>query len=163
MSMAFEELEELFADEKPTLLQTVARYTRDRAEAEDIVQEAFCRALVNATSLERGRVGGWLTTVARRLAIDAWRKRANEIRLGESTLGSLVHAVDHLEHVLESELARSAKAVVHQLPTPQREALLGVAAGMSIGEIADARQSTRRAVEGHLRRGRSAIRKRVSH
>lgn len=51
--------------------------TRDREEAEDLAQETFVRAFRKLGSYreQRGRFPSWLFTIARRLAIKAWRKR----------------------------------------------------------------------------------------
>jgi RNA polymerase sigma factor (sigma-70 family) len=55
----------------------------DRQRAEDLVQETLLRAWRHPEALapERGPVRAWLFTTARRLAIDAWRRR--EARVGE--------------------------------------------------------------------------------
>jgi RNA polymerase sigma-70 factor (ECF subfamily) len=58
-----------------SLLSYVARLTRDRARAEDVVQETFLRAWRNGAVLESadGSGRGWLFTVAKRIVIDQWR------------------------------------------------------------------------------------------
>jgi len=47
----------------------------DLARAEDVVQETFLRAWVNASTLDgsQGSVRGWLRRVARNIVIDEWR------------------------------------------------------------------------------------------
>jgi RNA polymerase sigma-70 factor (ECF subfamily) len=58
-----------------SLLSYVVGLTRDRARAQDVVQEALLRAWRNPAVLERsGDCGrGWLFTVARHIVIDQWR------------------------------------------------------------------------------------------
>jgi RNA polymerase sigma-70 factor (ECF subfamily) len=58
-----------------SLLLYVVRLTRDRARAEDVVQETLLRAWRNREVLEPadGSGRGWLFTVAKRIAIDQWR------------------------------------------------------------------------------------------
>src|SRR6187200_1108844 len=55
----------------------------DRQRAEDLVQETLLRAWRHPEALDpaRGSARAWLFTTARRLAIDAWRRR--EARVGE--------------------------------------------------------------------------------
>jgi len=55
----------------------------DRQRAEDLVQETLLRAWRHPDAMDpdRGSVRAWLFTTARRLAIDAWRRR--EARVGE--------------------------------------------------------------------------------
>jgi RNA polymerase sigma-70 factor (ECF subfamily) len=57
------------------LLSYVVGLTRDRAGAEDVVQETLLRAWRNPASLEQtgGSARGWLFTVARHIVIDQWR------------------------------------------------------------------------------------------
>ncbi len=57
------------------LLSYVVGLTRDRARAEDVVQETLLRAWCNPSVLERtgGSERGWLFTVAGRIVIDQWR------------------------------------------------------------------------------------------
>ena len=63
-------------DEHAHSLQSyVVGLTRDRARAQDVVQETLLRAWRNAAVFERsGDSGrGWLFTVAKRIVIDQWR------------------------------------------------------------------------------------------
>src|ERR1700754_144319 len=63
--------------ESARIVGALARYTGDFALAEDLAQEALAEALV---TWPRDRVAaspaGWLLTVGRRRAIDAFRRRA---------------------------------------------------------------------------------------
>jgi RNA polymerase sigma-70 factor (ECF subfamily) len=63
------------------VLAATLRVTRDIDLAEECVQDAYARAL--ATWGERGvpaKPGAWLTTVARRRAIDLQRRRSTQVR-----------------------------------------------------------------------------------
>lgn len=69
------QLESAFRQDWPLILGAVVRYTGDLQLAEDSVQEAFVRAL--AAEAEGARVSNpsaWITTVARRIAVDTIRK-----------------------------------------------------------------------------------------
>ncbi|MEU8345327.1 sigma-70 family RNA polymerase sigma factor [Spirillospora sp. NPDC048832] len=63
--------------ESARIVGALARYTGDFALAEDLAQEALAEALVNwpRDGVPR-RPAGWLLTVARRRAIDAFRRRS---------------------------------------------------------------------------------------
>ena len=68
--MATPELDDTFRQEWPRILSAVIRYTGSLELAEDAVQEAFARA---ASSRERELLinpAAWITTVAKRIAID---------------------------------------------------------------------------------------------
>lgn len=74
--MATPELDDTFRREWPRILAAVIRYTGSLELAEDAVQEAFVRA---AASRERELLinpAAWVTTVAKRIAIDAVRRDA---------------------------------------------------------------------------------------
>ena len=81
----------LAAGEKDAAIAFVRRYqarvyglvitiVRDPGTAEDVAQETFVRAWRNAGTYDarRGRVGTWLLTIARNVAIDAMRARRPE-------------------------------------------------------------------------------------
>jgi RNA polymerase sigma-70 factor (ECF subfamily) len=74
--VATPELETAFRQEWPRILAAVIRFTGSLELAEDAVQEAFVRA---AASRERELLinpAAWVTTVAKRIAIDAVRRDA---------------------------------------------------------------------------------------
>jgi RNA polymerase sigma-70 factor, ECF subfamily len=74
--VATPELEQAFRQEWPRILAAVIRFTGSLELAEDAVQEAFVRA---AASRERELLinpAAWVTTVAKRIAIDAVRRDA---------------------------------------------------------------------------------------
>jgi RNA polymerase sigma-70 factor (ECF subfamily) len=74
--VATPELETAFREEWPRILAAVIRFTGSLELAEDAVQEAFARA---AASRERELLinpAAWVTTVAKRIAIDAVRRDA---------------------------------------------------------------------------------------
>jgi len=60
-----------------TVLASVVRLTRDLDLAEDCTQDAFVQALRTWPDGIPGNPGGWLTTVARRLALDRLRRETN--------------------------------------------------------------------------------------
>src|SRR6185312_3644872 len=63
--------------ESARIVGALARYTGDFALAEDLAQEALAEALVTwPRDGVPGNPAGWLLTVGRRRAIDAFRRRA---------------------------------------------------------------------------------------
>ncbi|NEN06754.1 sigma-70 family RNA polymerase sigma factor [Diaminobutyricibacter tongyongensis] len=69
------ELESAFREDWPIILGAVVRYTGDLQLAEDSVQEAFVRALASeADGAVVSNPSAWITTVARRIAVDTIRK-----------------------------------------------------------------------------------------
>lgn len=66
------DFEEVFRVEWPRIVGAVARYTSDLQLAEDCVQEALLRAL--DSGVEPRNPAAWLTTTARRIAVDSLRR-----------------------------------------------------------------------------------------
>ena len=67
----------LYGKAAPKLLGVLVRMLRDRAEAEDALQEVFTRIWLNARKFDpaKGRAMSWLVTIARNHAIDRLRAR----------------------------------------------------------------------------------------
>jgi RNA polymerase sigma-70 factor (ECF subfamily) len=67
--------------ETARIVSTVIRMTGDFALAEDCLQDAFARALVDwPKNGVPGNPGAWLTTVAKNRAVDLLRRAASENR-----------------------------------------------------------------------------------
>ncbi|WP_223690172.1 RNA polymerase sigma factor [Leifsonia poae] len=74
-------IEDAFRDDAPRILGAVARYTGDLQLAEDAVQEAFTRAIaLGASGRALDKPSAWITTVARRIAVDTIRKQQTAAR-----------------------------------------------------------------------------------
>ena len=94
MTHAREVLETVFRNERSQLLAVLIRQTGDFSLAEDAVQEAFAEALIRWP--EDGvppRPGAWITTTARRRAIDVVR-RAQTYRRRREVLESLTREAE---------------------------------------------------------------------
>jgi RNA polymerase sigma factor (sigma-70 family) len=66
---------EVFEHERPRLLRIAERVLGDRAEAEDLVQQAWLRLHRQQDGAEIDNLPGWLTTVTTRLCLDRLRAR----------------------------------------------------------------------------------------
>lgn len=90
---AAERLERAYRDDAARILGAVARTTGDLLLAEDAMQEALARALIEAA---RGREptnpAAWITTVARRVAIDAQRRERTSSRVAPMLAAQLAIA-----------------------------------------------------------------------
>ena len=76
MTAAPDELAAAFRAEWPRILATLIRYTGSVELAEDSVQEAFARAVASRDRALLINPAAWMTTVAKRIAIDAVRRDA---------------------------------------------------------------------------------------
>lgn len=125
-TLAETRVRDLYEAHGQPLLHTIAGWTGgDRHAAEDLLQETMLRAWRHIDSLGERPVRPWLLTVARRLAIDAWRSRAArpaEVGDGEADPQRGL-APDPTEAVLDRALLAPALA---GLSSPQRDVVFEV-------------------------------------
>jgi RNA polymerase sigma-70 factor (ECF subfamily) len=132
---------------------------RDRALAEDILQETLLRAWRSLDSLsDEAAVKSWLLTIARReLARTFERKRLSLVDLDSAAVSDLDAFTIEDDHEL-SEMRRA----IMQLDVIHREPLvLQVLLGFSTEEIAQQLQISLPAVLTRLHRARHALRQKL--
>jgi RNA polymerase sigma-70 factor (ECF subfamily) len=134
-----EQFQSLYEAHSGPLLGYALKLTdRDRAWAEDVVQETFLRAWKHPEAFdpERGSSGAWLYTVARNLVIDCVRaKKARPTEVGDEHLLASAAAVedDHDRILLGWEVAEAMRTL-----TPDHRAVLRETyfKGLSVAEAA---------------------------
>lgn len=126
---SFAELVRRFA---PRLQAFLRRRTRDRHEAEDIVQDTFLRVYEHLDQYDSSRrFSTWLFTIAARAAISHHRRRRVECRSEDLHVPACDLAAE------EREQRQNLWTTAAQLPETQRQALwLRYAEELPIQEIA---------------------------
>jgi len=83
---------------------------RDRAQAEDVVQETLLRAWRNHKVLDQsqGSVRAWLFTVARNIVIDEWRSKRSQSEFSMAEVPEVTDAVDRTDELLLSWIVAEA-------------------------------------------------------
>lgn len=127
------------------LTGVVMKVLHNRAEAEDVLQEVFLQVWDRAETYapEKGKLLSWLSTVARRRAIDRVRQSCAYHRATDRFETSVRHqgpsAESHHEHTAEDRDVRELiDRQLDLLPDPQREAVsLAFLDGRSQREIAE--------------------------
>lgn len=124
------------------------RVTREAADAEEVVLEAFAQAWRKADSFEseRGSVAAWLTTITRNRALDAVRARTRRYRTADLAQAHAEHdsvpahgswRPDPTFRVQHDERRRYINAALSELAEPQREVIeLAYFSGLTQSEIA---------------------------
>ena len=125
---AFEAIYEAF---RPRLFSFLARLSRRRDVAEDLLEETWLRLVTRAPELtDDTRLGPWLFTVARNLFASWCRHRAvDESRILDFALawpGALPRE-SPFESAARGETERRLEAALARLPNRDREVLLLVA------------------------------------
>lgn len=121
------------------VVATLARYTGDLGEAEDLAQEAVAEALESwAVSGVPQNPGAWLTSVAKRRAIDGWRRREKLTERYRLLANELDEARDDDWQPIPDDMLRLVFTACH--PVLAREAQLAltlrVVGGLTTEEIA---------------------------
>jgi RNA polymerase sigma-70 factor (ECF subfamily) len=101
------------------LLGYLLRWTRDRALAEDVMQDVFLAVWLKASTYrpELGSPLSWMCTMARHKVVDRWRSRPPEDGLGDDA-----PALDHLTQA-DPTLALSVTRALDRLSGDQRRAV----------------------------------------
>jgi RNA polymerase sigma-70 factor (ECF subfamily) len=124
-------------------LAVALRVLRDRADAEDVVQETFVEVWKRAAEYDpaRGSAVAWLVTIARTRAIDRLRARASLARAEGAAANAQLElpaaAPEALEVVEQRRARERIAAALESLPAEQRRAIeLAYYEGLTHREIA---------------------------
>ncbi len=143
------------------------RMLGERADAEEVVMDAFMQAWKNAETFDhqRGSVGAWLTVMVRSRAIDRGRARSRQEKKvvihggSEEAAGVSMHREDPSRSVEVSEERRIVMAALDGLPQAQREAIaLAYYDGLSQTQIAERLQLPLGTVKTRVRDGMRKLR-----
>jgi RNA polymerase sigma-70 factor, ECF subfamily len=145
------------------------RIVGQRADAEEVVVEAFAQAWRDAPRFEaaRGSVAGWLTMIARSRALDLVRARGRRERMTASAAAEQPEASpamgdwrqDPAVAVDEVERRARVREALASLSPPQREAIeLAYFSGLSQAEIAERLQEPLGTIKTRVRLGMQKLR-----
>ena len=158
---AFAELARMLA--RPALGACI-RVLNDRQLAEDAVQEALTRLWREAHRFDpaRGSFAGWWRRMLMNCALDGRRRLRPAAALDEAA--EIPDSGPTPARAAErADLAARVQAATAELPARQRAALaLFHGDGLSMQEIADALETSEKAVEGLLLRGRATLKTKLT-
>lgn len=136
-------LAELYDRRARLVFSLALRILRERADAEDVVQDVFAQVWAQAARYNpaRGAVAAWMLMVTRSRAIDRLRARtarpevANDLHAIEDARD--VAALQDMQLLSEEQVDRIRSAVA-ELPAPQQRALeLAYYQGLTHTEVAE--------------------------
>lgn len=148
------------------------RIVGQRADAEEVVIEAFTQAWREAPRFEaaRGSVAGWLTMIARSRALDVVRARARRERITASAAadrpgvspGMSDWRPDAFSALDDAERRTRIREALETLSPPQRQAIeLAYFEGLSQSEIAERLREPLGTVKTRVRLGMQKLRERL--
>lgn len=139
------------------------RITADDAGAEDVVQEAFLRAWLNASAYDawRGSVKTWLIAIVHHGAVDVVRRRRSVPIDGSQNCVPAYLVVPDIWDEVSIELdAEAVRVAIASLSAPQRAAIsLAYFGGLTQAEIADRTGTPLGTVKSRMRLGLLALRR----
>ena len=160
-------------DRYATVLYTVAyRIVGERADADEVVVEAFAQAWREAARFEpgRGSVAAWLTMIARSRALDLVRARARRERITGTAAADTPDQPpamgawqgDPADSLDRTDRRQQVLAALGELSPPQRQAIeLAFFEGLSQSEIAERLKEPLGTVKTRVRLGMQKLRDRL--
>lgn len=147
----------------PRLLAFVLRRTRDRAKAEDLVQQTMLRIHKARGRFEPGAaVMPWAYAIARRLLVDQHRRGGREVLSpNDENVADVLVALDARadDLAIAKEVQQKIFAELEKLPENQRVAFeLMKVDGLSVAEAAEVLGTTGTAVKLRAHRAYEALR-----
>lgn len=140
-------------------LRLADRTLRDRAAAEDVVQTALSRlwSMADRFDVERGSVAGWFRRIIVNLCLDGVRARRPMLAIDDA-LHLPSSAPDPEAQAIDTDQKVRLMAAMAQVAPRQRMALaMFHGEGLSMAEIAEALETTPKAIEGLLGRARMEL------
>lgn len=132
----------------------------DRAEAEDVTQEAFIRLWQHRESLSAEKVRPWLLRVTRNLCLDKLRRRRPETEIEDQHMVVNSGPAEGLQH---SQLGARLKAVIARLSEPYRSlVVLRDVQQNSYEDVAQATGLSLPQVKTYLHRARKQLREQLT-
>lgn len=145
------DFDEIYHAHFRSLTVQLTAYCGELAQAQDLVQEAFCRAYARWSRVSRyDDPVAWIRRVAWNLAASRWRR----LRTAQRFLRR--QREEHVPGPSPDRVALTA-ALAH-LPAPQRRAVvLHYLADLSVNQIAQQEEVPEGTVKSWLHRGRAAL------
>ncbi|QGN46758.1 RNA polymerase sigma factor [Micromonospora sp. WMMD558] len=145
------DFDELYHAHFRSLTVQLAAYCGDLQQAQDVVQEAFCRAFARWSRVARyDDPVAWVRRVAWNLATSRWRR----LRTAQSWLRR--QREEHVAGPSPDRVALTA-ALAHLPPAQRRAVVLHYLADLSVTQIAQQEEVPEGTVKSWLHRGRAAL------
>ncbi len=104
---------EIFERYRRPMTQVVGRYFRERADIEDLVQQAFTKAYFSLNSFRGGddrSFAGWIKKIAVNVCYDEFRRKA---RKGERLFAEMSNdESDYIERVIDGNKTSAEKSII---------------------------------------------------
>lgn len=141
--------------------------TRNKEDAEDVVQEAYVRAFRFFGAFRGGNARAWILRIVRNTCYN-WLQQNRPLQsaaeFDENLFGADPHTLDPEEALLQNASDKMLRHALEALPLKSREVLiLREFEGMSYKEIAEVTGMPPGTVMSRLSRARDGLRQSLSH
>ncbi|MBN2353811.1 MAG: sigma-70 family RNA polymerase sigma factor [Spirochaetales bacterium] len=121
-------VEKAYRKNRKDFLAAAKMATRNILDAEDVVHEAFAKALSNLDVIRNvENLPAWLFTVVRNRIVDLWRRRrmkaaAGEVNVAEETISEIISStgLDPSDETVRDALSSALSEAISALPGEQR-------------------------------------------
>ncbi|GGI25712.1 RNA polymerase sigma factor [Pedobacter mendelii] len=140
------------------------RFLKNREQSEEIVQETFITLWTTREHLdERYKMGSYLITVAKRLALNTLRHQCISDTVFEKISKVAINFSNETEnHVFYNDLSYYTELIVKKLPNKQQEAFrLSRFQGLSHEQIAKKMQVSENTIKNHISSALKTLRLRL--
>jgi RNA polymerase sigma-70 factor (ECF subfamily) len=150
---AYRDCYELYA---PKLMRLLVGILRNRARAEEVLQETFIAAFRSIARF-RGEiaVSSWLARIATNRAYNLIRDESRQKRTAPPPAEEVVSRLE--PRVEGRDLARKVMGILDRMDPPKKLALLLQAEGYTVAEIAEISDEPRGTILARLSRGRAEL------
>jgi RNA polymerase sigma factor (sigma-70 family) len=158
-------IEKAYRQRRAGFLTWAKRHAPDEETAEDVIQDAFVRAVSSANAFSVVEdAAAWIFSALRNRLIDLWRgdasrRKAGAVSLPRETLEEIAAAagLNPQDELLHGELVEALDTAMAALPVEQREVLLAQAVeGSTFRELAE---KTGISIDTLMARKRRAVQK----
>ncbi|HTS17480.1 MAG TPA: sigma-70 family RNA polymerase sigma factor [Verrucomicrobiae bacterium] len=160
-------LQQLYTRHSAVLFALALKVLSDRAEAEDVLQEAFVQVWKTAGSFDegRGKPIGWLIMLTRSRAIDRLRSRKTRTRVVESMANEAPPGAESTtpsDAAAASETQQTVRDALKTLPAEQRTPIeMAYFGGLTQFEIAQQLSQPLGTVKTRMRNGMMRLREQL--
>ena len=149
---------------KDQLFRVALRMLRNRAEAEDVVQEVMLKLWQQRSELDGIRnLEAWMTRLTKNKAIDRMRSKHNQHTDLENVAEPVEREATPYQHAASNDAMTRIRGLMQRLPEVQRQVIeLRDVDGMAYQEIADTLDLNLAQVKVYLFRARKKMQKHLT-
>lgn len=144
----------------PSILSYITYKTSSQLDSEDLTQDVFLRLLDYKQMLREETIKSFIYTIARNIVIDYIRRHYKKQEVSANMFEFMPTFINDLEHKLEEKELQTMEILKLNTFSPQRKTVYSMSRfdDMSVNDISETLQISKRTVENHLFTSRKMMR-----